>query len=275
MRMLRYSTIVVLIMFLACTGGNREVNPPESATPLLVYTKSPGADSTLADQYNTHVPSEYQRVKRFTSTRVVPSILPQVQILDGQFESSGGVRPLAVCFDSEDFRFFLLTRQDFDQEFNLMMSGRFQEIGAGQALTIGALAVMLKESPRMIISRPADLYLARRLRAYMNDSFIPDSTNWSTLFSNGWWAWNAFPSANSQYQKFFQTYQDSIKEADFLRDIPDDAITPPHAEKVGIYWEVQFCGLPAGVEAEIVRYVMRIADNGRLHELSAEPVYYY
>jgi hypothetical protein len=205
----------------------------------------------------------------------LPEYFPDLRILTSQFEAGSSRRPSAVCYSTTERRFYLLSEQFFERDFNELISGRFENVDDKQAFAIAALAVMLHFSPKIIVTRPADILLESHLREYINDSFIPDSTNWGTVMSTIWWAWEAFPSANNEYRKFFNAYKDSIESSDFLKDLPEDLVGPPEVSKRGIYWEVQFYGIPSSIEPQIVRYWLRVADDGRLHELSEEPVYYY
>jgi hypothetical protein len=275
----RYHILAILLLLvLSCSGEKEEADALVSSQYTLLVEKTSDFDKSLVEQFNSaYAGSGIPRVERFYSALTFPQILPDVMVFAHQFESGKSFEAVSICYDSVQGRYYALMDRFFEQDFNDLIADRFENINEDQAFLLAAVFVYLNYHPRMIVCRSADLFLESRLRRYMNDSFVPEPRIYQKEFSNDWWAWTAFPSANNEYRKFHDSFADSLKDAKFLRDIPDGTFGVPSVSKKGIYYEVIIYGLPKLTEDsnEINRYKLRIASNGRLHDESVETVYYY
>ncbi len=273
----RYYILAILFLFvLSCSGKKDATDDSVSSQYTLFVERTRDFDTLYVEQFNSaFAGSGIPRVEKFMFGLTFPQILPDVMVFAHQFEPGKSFEAVSICYDSVQRRYYALTDRSFEQDFNDLISGRFENIDEDQAFLLAAVYVYIKHHPRMIVCRSADLFLETRLRPYMNDSFVPEPGIYQKEFSNDWWAWVAFPSANNEYRKFYDAFADSLKDAEFLRDIPEGTFGAPSVTKKGIYYEVIIYGLPIDGSHEVNRHKLRIAMNGRLHDESVETVYYY
>ncbi len=267
---------ILLLLVLSCSNKKETSDNLVSSKYTLLIEKTRDFDSTLVERFNTALAgSGIPKVVKFMYGLEFPEILPGITVFSHQYEPGKSSEALTICFDAVQERFYVLMDRSFDNDFNEMVVGRFENVDEQQAFKLAAVYVYISHHPRMIVCRGADLFLEPRLRHYMNESFVPEPGGYQKEFSNDWWAWVAFPSANNEYRRFYDTYSDSISEAAFVRDIPKGTFGVPTVTKKGIYYEVVFYGLPIDGSNEVNRYSVRVAMNGRIHDESVETAYYY
>jgi hypothetical protein len=269
--------IVLALLLLSCTTPSRNEEPVVSSPYTMDIQVVWDIDTSLVGKFNKYFVDEtVPRVAEFKVGRSFPQIFPGLILLSTRFAEGEKPQAMSFCYDTLNGRFYQIIDGTFETDFNEIIGERFEDgISEEQAFWIAACAVFMKDHPKMIICRAADLFLEPRLRDYMNETYTPSPGRPQKEFSNLWWGWVAFPSANNDYRGIYSVYQDSIMNNDFLQDIPDGTFGVPTVEKDGIYYVVTFFGLPGGASGEVHRYRLRIASDGRLHSTSTEVVFYY
>jgi hypothetical protein len=271
----RKTALLLMASLLSCSAPQREPKPLESSPYTLDIQIVWDIDTSLVDRFNKYVVDEsVPRVTQFRLGKSFPQIFPSIVLLSATYER----RPEAMllCYDTLSGRFFQIVDRSFEIDFNEVIGDRFEDgINEEQAFWIAASAMFMKYHPKLIVSRPADIFLEPRLRDYISETYTPEPGRPGKEFSNLWWGWSAFPSANSEYRKLYEAYKDSIAGNEFLQDIPEGTFTLPTVEKDGIYYIVTFFSIPAAIEGEVHRHRLSIASDGKLHRESSEVVFYY
>ncbi len=265
------------LLLLSCSTPSRDEKPIVSSPYTMDIQVVWDIDTSLVDKFNKYVVDEtVPRVAEFKVGMSFPQIFPGLILLSTRFAEREKPEAMSFCYDTLSGRFYQIIDRSFETDFNEIISGRFENgISEEQAFWIAACAIYMRHHPKVIVCRAADLFLEPRLRAYMNETYTPRPGRPQKEFSNLWWGWVAFPSANNDYRGLYSVYRDSIMDDDILQDIPDGTFGVPTVEKDGIYYVVTFFGLPGGQGGEIHRYRLRIASDGRLHRESSELVFYY
>jgi len=269
--------VLLLLIVVNCSGDKIEQRDFVSSQYTLEIASSHDVDSSLAVRFNDiELDERIPRVESFRKITTYPEILPSIQVILPKYELARPPSPVSICYDTTSGRFYAVFRSTLPADFSTIIEGRFGESISGiQAFRIAAAAVHMAYNPRLLACRKADLFLDSRLRRYINDTYTPVPGKQPREFISDWWTWEATPSANNDYRNFYNAFRDSIREASFLKDIPDGAIGVPTVEKQGLYYQVIIFGLPPGAAREVMRYKFRIAEDGRIHSFNADVVYYY
>lgn len=276
--MLNKSLALVLgLLFLSCSTPSREEKPVITSPYTMDIQVVWDIDTSLVGKFNKYIADEtVPRVAEFRVGKSFPQIFPSLILLSTRFVEGERPEAMSFCYDTLSGRFYQIIDRSFEADFNEIIAGRFEDgISEEQAFWISACAVYMRYHPKVIVCRAADIFLEPRLRDYMNETYTPRPGRPQKEFSNLWWGWDAFPSANNDYKGLYSAYRDSMMNSDFLQDIPDGTFGVPTVEKDGIYFVVTFFGLPGGASGEVHRYRLRIASDGRVHRSSAEVVFYY
>ncbi|MBU1317979.1 MAG: hypothetical protein KKG33_04690 [candidate division Zixibacteria bacterium] len=274
---LRIIFVLLLLAVVNCSSEKTEQRDIVSSQYTLDISSFFDIDSLLAIRFNDiELDERIPRVESFRKVVTYPEILPSIQLLLPKYELARPPSPVSICYDKASGRFYAVFERTLAADFSTMIEGRFGESISGiQAFRIAAAAVHMAYNPRLLACRKADLFLDSRLRRYINDTYTPVPGKQPKEFTSDWWTWEAIPSANNDYRNLYNVFKDSISEASFLKDIPDGAVGVPTVEKQGLYYQVIIFGLPPGAAREVMRYKFRIAEDGRIHSLNADVVYYY
>jgi hypothetical protein len=276
---LSYGVLAVIIglAVVGCSGKRAELTTIQSSRYTLKVNAEWDLDSTLATRFNdAQVDEDVPMVKAFKRAISFPEILPNIELLTPDYKIAEPMRPLSICYDTTSGQFFVIHHNKLMVEFNRMIQGRLGDtINEMQAFRIAAVIVYMVYKPRSLVYRTADLFLASRLRRYINDHYTPQPGRVLKEFSTDWWVWEAMPSANNDYRQLYKAYQDSMASAKFLSDIPEEALGMPQVERNGLYYDVVMFGLPTGAAREIHRYKFRLALDGQLRSSADDIAYYF
>gem|GEM_PF-5929602 len=269
--------LVLALLLLSCSPASRDEEPVVSSPYTIDIQVVWDIDTSLVGKFNKYIVDEtVPRVAEFKVGKSFPQIFPGLILLSTKFADGERPEAMSFCYDTLSGRFYQLMNRSFETDFNEIVGERFEgEISEEQAFWIAACAIFMRYHPKVIVSRAADIFLEEHLRTYMNETYTPSPGKPQKEFSNLWWGWSAFPSANNDYRSFYNAYRDSIMNNDFLKDVPEGTFGVPTVKRDGIYYVVTFFGLPGGESGEVNRYRLKIALDGRLHRASSEIVFYY
>lgn len=267
---------ICAIILAGCGGGQVDLSPVEPSEYYLNLEMDYDIDTSLVSTFNTQVYDDrIPTVTRFSRSVSFPDAMPGILVLSHRFEADARTEKITICYDSTAGRFHPMVWTGFKHDFNGMVEGRFgDQIDASKAFDIAAVAVYLFHKPKLIVCREADIFLMPRLRDYVNKTYPPISGEVRKESITEWWTWYAFPIANNEYRNFYNAYLDSLKAAEFLKEIPETAYKPPSVEKSGLFYVVTMYGVVSSVSNELVRFKVILGENGRVDKIEADVSYY-
>jgi len=271
--------LATVILVIACSGPRVEVDDPQAVPYEFVIERVGSPEPGLAEKFNKYIVREdFYTVAKVDRGYRFPQLFPNVLILTAEFEDgSPQVRSL-VAYDTTTGRFYPITNTEsgFIAGYNDLLSDKFDSpLTEKDAYYIAASLAVLKFHCRALALRKEDLFLAQRLRSYINDTFQAKPGKPQDVFNRDWWGWQAFPLVNNHYRTFFTAYKDSLAEAEFLRDVPPDVVGPPEVWKDGKDIYVKILGLPPGRTRKVVRYDFRISEDGQIIDMASADAYIY
>ncbi len=268
---------IVVVFVCGCSGPEVTVGEPRAVPYEFEIERVDSPKPGLAEDFNKYIVREdFYPVEKVSRGLMFPQLFDDVFFLIARFESGYPQARAWVAYDTTTGRLYPVTREDALTGYNALLESKIEDtLSAKQAYYIGASLSLLQHSARALALRKEDLYLESRLRTYINDTYQAQPGEPLDVFDRDWWGWEAFPSVNNDYRRFFSAYKDSLAKADFLREVPPDVIGPPEVRKDGRDYYVKILALPAGSARKVQRYDYRISEDGRILEMDATDAFVY